>query len=68
MCQVGLAGPSGSGKTAFSEKVQDFMPGADNGRLGTILTSFCIHFAGMVVPNFGLLMCRLLSPIVGQLQ
>ncbi|EIE18178.1 hypothetical protein COCSUDRAFT_49381 [Coccomyxa subellipsoidea C-169] len=24
---VGLAGPSGSGKTAFSEKVQDFMPG-----------------------------------------
>ena len=25
--QVGLAGPSGSGKTAFSEKVQDFMPG-----------------------------------------
>jgi uridine kinase len=25
--QVGLAGPSGSGKTAFSEKVQNFMPG-----------------------------------------
>lgn len=25
--QVGLAGPSGSGKTAFSQKVQDFLPG-----------------------------------------
>lgn len=25
--QVGLAGPSGSGKTAFSEKIQNFIPG-----------------------------------------